>query len=186
MFQNLKRRIHRQALRMLTAPQIVSVATLRGRFNVEHWGADGKLISSQNFNNGITNVGKDFILDVMFNDLTAILQNSWFISIIDKAGFTALDATDTPSSHTGWTELQAYTEANRVAWGSGVASSQSTTNASPAVFNMNATNVAYGVFVISENTKGGTTGTLWSTAAFSATVPVTSGDQLKITYTVSA
>ena len=130
MFQTLKRIIARRALRTLPTPLIVAIANLSGRFNVEHWGADGKLISSQDFNNGITNLGKNFILDVMFNDQTAILQNSWFISIIDNAGFTALDATDTPSSHTGWTELEAYTEANRVAWGSGSASSQSTTNSS--------------------------------------------------------
>jgi hypothetical protein len=171
---------------MLPATQIVAIASLSGRFNVEHWSADGKLISTQDFNNGITNIGKDTILDVMFNDLTPIAQASWFIGIIDNAGFSALDATDTMASHTGWDELQAYTESVRQAWGSGSASGQSTTNAAPATFNMNATNVAYGVFVTSDNTKGDTAGVLWSTAAFSSTVPVTSGDQLKITYTVSA
>jgi hypothetical protein len=43
-----------------------------------------------------------------------------------------------------------------------------------------------GIFVTSSNTKNGTTGTLWSTAAFASTVDVSNGDSLKITYTVNA
>ena len=165
---------------------LMQLATVRGRFHVEHYNSKGELLSTQDFDNGVTNVGKDLILDVMFNDATAILQSAWDISLIDNAGFTALAAADTMASHTGWVELQAYDEATRVAWGPGASASQSVTNAAVATFNLNATDVVYGIFVTSEGTKGGTTGTLWSTAAFSATIPVTSGDQLKITYTVSA
>jgi hypothetical protein len=44
-----------------------------------------------------------------------------------------------------------------------------------------------GLFLISDSTKGGTTGTLFSTAAFTGgTQAVNSGDTLKVTYTVAA
>jgi hypothetical protein len=34
-----------------------------------------------------------------------------------------------------------------------------------------------GIFIVTNNTKGGTTGTLWSTALFSADVPVANGKE---------
>jgi hypothetical protein len=157
----------------------------KGKFKVQHL-RSGLLLAKYDFLNGIVNVGKNLILDVMFNDGVQVANNSWFIALLDSSGFTALAATDTMSSHAGWNEFTSYSEATRVAWGSGAAASQSTTNASPATFNINGSGTVKGVFVTSNNTKAGTTGTLWSTALFAADVPVTNGDQLKVTYTVSA
>lgn len=168
------------------AELVCSALGLKGRYQAEHRDAQGNLLGVYDILNGITNVGKDKLLDDMFNDGTQTANNSWFIGLVDSSGFSAFAAADTMSSHAGWNELTGYTEANRVAWGSGAASGQSTTNASPATFNMNGAGTVKGVFVTTNNTKSGTTGTLWSTAAFSADVPVTNGDQLKITYTVSA
>ena len=159
---------------------------VKGYLKVEHRDKEGKLVGIYEMPNGITNVGKNLILDVMFNDGSAVANNSWFIGLIDNSGYSALAAADTMSSHAGWNEFTTYSEANRVAWGSGVAASQSTTNASPATFNVTGTATVKGVFVTSNNTKSGTTGTLWATALFSADVPVSNGDQLKVTYTVSA
>jgi hypothetical protein len=51
---------------------------------------------------------------------------------------------------------------------------------------MNASGTVKGIFITSNNTKSGTSGKLWSTALFSADVPVVNGDQLKITYTLNA
>ena len=159
---------------------------LKGVFNVEHYDKDGNLINIYKVKNLITNVGKDYILDTMFNDGTQIANSSWFVGIIDNSGYTAIDATDTMASHSGWNEFTTYSEANRVAWGSGASASQTTTNASPATFNITGSGTLQGIFVNSDNTKSGTTGTLWNAALFAATVPVTNGDQLKITYSVSA
>jgi len=158
----------------------------KGRFIVEHFDKDGNLKGQYDFPNGITNVGKNLLLDVMFSDETPIATASWFIGLIDSSGYSALAAADTMASHAGWNEFTSYTEANRVAWGVGAAASQSITNASPATFNVSGSGTVKGVFVVSNNTKSGTTGTLWATALFSAEVPVSNGDQLKITYTVSA
>lgn len=156
---------------------------LKGKYYAEHY-RDGKLLGKYEINNDITNVGKNYIFDVMFNTGTQI--TTWYIGLISLASFSALAAGDTMSSHAGWIEYTGYSQANRVQWTSGAAASQSVTNGTPATFDMNATGTVKGIFITSSNTKSGTTGTLWSTASFSADVPVVSGDQLKITYTLNA
>lgn len=160
--------------------------SLRGRIQVEHYDRFGRFKGKYDVPNGITNEGKDKILDDMFNDGTQTANNSWFLGLVDLSGFSALADTDTMGSHGGWNEFTSYSEANRVAWGSGAASSQSITNSSPATFNITGSGTVKGVLVPTNNTKGGTSGTLWATALFAADVPVSNGDQLKITYTVSA
>lgn len=144
-----------------------------------------RLIGKYKCYNGVTNVGKNYLLNVGFNDLTQIANSAWCIGLIDNASFSALAAADTMASHAGWVESQDYTQSTRVAWGSGTSTAQSTTNGTPAQFDINATKTINGIFVTSNNTKGGTTGTLWSSGSFTSTVPVVSGDQLKVSYTVT-
>ena len=158
----------------------------RGRYVVEHFNKHGKKLGEYDIINGITNVGKDLLLDVMFFGGSQVAAAGWYSSLIDLSGYSALAAGDTMALHTGWNEFTSYTESNRVAWGPGAASSQTTTNASPATFNISGSGTVKGVFVVSHNGKSGVDGTLWSTALFSADVPVSNGDQLKVTYSVSA
>lgn len=152
---------------------------------LEHW-RGGRMIGSQLTHNDITNVGKNYIFNVMFNNGSQIANSSWYIGLISLSSYSALAAADTMSSHAGWTEFTSYSQPTRVAWGSGSATSQSTTNASPATFDITGSGTVKGIFVTTVSTISGTTGTLWATALFGADVPVTNGDQLKITYTVSA
>jgi len=159
---------------------------LKGKFQVEHRDKYGRLKGVYDFLNGIVNEGKNLLLDVMFSDETPVGSASWYIGLIDNSGFSSLADTDTMSSHSGWNEFTSYSEANRVGWGPGAAASQSITNATAATFNITGSGTVKGPFITSNNTKGGTTGYLWATALFSADVPVNNGDQLKITYTVSA
>lgn len=158
----------------------------KGRFRVEHTDASGKLKGIYEFNNDIVNVGKNDILGVYFSGSTQTASASWAIGLISNSGYSALAASDTMSSHPGWTEFTSYSQATRVAWGPGSPSSQSVTNSTPATFDINGSGTVKGIFVVNQNTKSGTTGTLWATALFSADVPVTNGDQLKVTYTVNA
>lgn len=181
MLSKLVNRILRPNSGAIRVPPFVPMDNVQ----LEHW-RDGRCIGKYECHNGITNVGKNKILNDMFNDGTQTANSSWYIGLIDASGYTALAATDTMSSHSGWNEFTTYSEANRVAWGSGTASAQSTTNSTPATFNITGTATVKGVFIPTNNTKSGTTGTLWSTALFSADVPVSNGDQLKVTYTVSA
>lgn len=134
--------------------------------------------------NGITTAGKNALLDIMFRNQTQLA--SWYFGLVDNAGFTAFADADTMSSHSGWTESTAYSDANRVQWSPDAAASASISNATPATVNINATATLKGGFIASNNTKGGTSGTLWATVAFASTVDVVNGDQLKLTYTVNA
>lgn len=158
---------------------------LHGHWQAEHI-RDGKVLKKYDFPNDITNQGKNSLFEIMFHDGTQIANSSWFIGLISNSGYSALAAADTMSSHAGWTEFTGYSQGTRVAWGAGAAASQSITNASPATFDITSSGTVKGIFVVSNSTKGGTTGTLWSTALFSADVPVANGDQLRVTYTVSA
>jgi hypothetical protein len=72
------------------------------------------------------------------------------------------------SSHCGWTEVTAYDEAARQAFTPGSVASQSVNNsASKAVFTISSSVTVGGAFLVSNSTKGGTTGTLYSAGAFS-------------------
>lgn len=155
---------------------------MKGKFVIEHV-RDGKVIGNYDMPNGIVDVGLNSLLDVYFHNQAQIA--TWYIGLIDNAGFTALSNSDTMGSHTGWAESTAYDEATREEWVEDAAASRSITNSTPAEFTMNATATLKGIFVTSVNTKGGTTGTLWSTAAFSSTVGVQDNDILRITYTVT-
>lgn len=161
-------------------------ARLKGVYTVQLFDKDGNLKHEEVIHNDIVNQGKNDLFDIMFSDGTQIASSSWFIGLISNSGFSALAAADTMASHAGWTEFTGYSQSTRVAWGPGEPASQSITNASPATFDINASGTVKGIFVPTNSTKGGTSGRLWSTALFAADVPVTSGDQLRVTYTVSA
>ncbi len=155
----------------------------RGYFDVEIW-RYGKLYHKELVPNGVTNIGKDEILDSYFRNQAP--PALWHLGFIDNAGFSALAATDTMASHAGWVESTAYSEANRPTWVTVAATAQSISNTTPATFSINGTATLFGIFAVDENTKGGTTGILWATAGFASTIPVINGDILKITYTVNA
>jgi hypothetical protein len=110
---------------------------------------------------------------------------TWYIGLVENAGFSAFANADTMASHAGWAESSAYTEANRPTWTAGAAASRQITNAATVDFSINASVTIKGLFIASNNTKGGTTGTLWSTAAFGSRVALNNGDTLKVTYTLS-
>lgn len=162
---------------------LASLLECKGRFNLEIF-RNGEKIDEESFNNGIVTVGKNSLLDVAFRAQTQL--TAWYAGLIDNSGFSALSASDTMSSHTGWTESTAYSDSTRISWSPGAASSGSITNGTAMTFNINGTATLYGCFIVSNSTKGGTSGTLWSTAAFSSTKSVVNGDQVKLTYTLNA
>ena len=64
---------------------------LKGKFIVEHFDDKGNLKATYEVFNGITNQGKNKILDCMFNAATQIAANSWYIGLIDNSGTPTLD-----------------------------------------------------------------------------------------------
>lgn len=157
---------------------------LRGKFVVEHRDAEGNLKGTYKLPNGIVDEGMNHLLDAQFHASSQV--TTWYIGLVDNSGWTAFNDSDTLSSHSGWTEFTSYTEANRVEWDEDAASSRSITNSTTSDFSINASGNVKGIFVSSNNVKTtGTSGTLWSTAAFSSVVATSNGDTLKVTYTVS-
>ncbi len=172
-------------LEMVRSRFLESGLNLSGEYlQVQLYDAQGNLKFEDAFHNDITNIGKNSLLDSYFRNQTQ--PASWYFGLVDNSGFSAFAAGDTMSSHAGWTEFTTYSDSTRVQWVTVAASAQSITNSSVSTFNINGSGTVKGIFVTSVSTKSGTTGTLWSTAAFTSAVPVSNGDQLKITYTVNA
>ena len=94
--------------------------------------------------------------------------------------------TDTAASHSGWIENTAYTQASRQAWTPGAPAGQSITNPVQASVTMNAGATIKGAFIINNNTKGGTSGILWSTGLFGTPQVLVSTQILQLTYTCGA
>lgn len=156
---------------------------LKGKWTLQLISQEGGIKAEQEFNNGITDEGIEYLLDAGFNDGAKI--TTWYIGLIDNSGFTSLNAADTMASHSGWTESAAYSDATRQEWTSGAANDRAITNSTTVDFAMNATVTLRGIFITSDNTKSGSAGVLWSTAQFLSTVNAVDTDTLRVTYTLS-
>jgi hypothetical protein len=154
-------------------------------YRFECFDRDGSLKWAEEIPNLTTNVGLNDILDKYFKG--SGYSATFYVGLVDNASFSALAAADTMASHAGWLESTAYSNANRPTLTLGTVASQSVDNsASKAVFNVNATAVIKGAFVVTNNTKGGTTGVLYGEAAFGSTRSVENGDTLNVTVTLTA
>ena len=91
------------------------------------------------------------------------------------------------ASHAGWAEITAYTQASRIALQMADASGGSMTNsANRAVFTASGSFTAFGCFLTSNATKGGTTGLMLNVANFGAGSQArTAGQVLRVQATLS-
>lgn len=133
--------------------------------------------------NLVTTAGKNDMLDKYFegSGYTA----AWYVGLIDNAGWSAVNAADTMSSHSGWAEADEYDEATREAVSFGNASSGSKAADAATEFTINATITIRGAFLASDSAKNGTDGVLYSAAAFSGTRALVDNDILRVTPTYS-
>jgi hypothetical protein len=179
----------------------------KGRFHVEHW-RNGVKINEFDVSNFITDEGRTKLLEVMFHNGTKL--TAWWMGLVSASSFTSYGQGDSYAQLAGtnaWREFQDYTDnlnggnaGTRPTWGAGavgvVSHVASTTNAAAAVFDITSGNTVKGLFIVGgtaspgSQTKGDTAssdGVLWAAAAFTAgDVAVLNGDQLKVTYTVTA
>lgn len=155
----------------------------RGRWNVEIWDKDGKLKHSEQVDNQVVDAGANSLLGVMFHADTQI--TAWYVGLVDNASFSAFSNADTMGSHAGWIENIQYSGGVRITWAPGASSARAITNGTAFQFTMTATATLKGVFVTSGSALSGTTGTLWSVAAFGSLQSVNNGDLVKLVYTVS-
>ena len=164
---------------------LVNQSSFGGVFKAECYDKDGNLKWSEEFPNLVVNTGLAFINTQVFKG--ANYTATWYMGIID--GGATYNAADTMSSHGGWTENVDYLQAARPTLAFNV-----TTTADPAViasiaatYTMSANATIGGAFLSTDNTKGGTTGTLFSAGNFTVgNRGLVSGDTLNVTYTFSA
>ena len=157
----------------------------RFKYAFECVAPDGTVRWREEFENLVTTAGKNDLLTQYFKG--AAYTAAWYVGLIDNSGYTAVAAGDTSASHAGWTEAVPYSNATRPALTLGTASSGSIDNsASKASYTINATATLKGAFTITNSTKSGGTGTLYSAGTFAATRDVVSGDTLNVQVTLTA
>jgi hypothetical protein len=164
-------------------------AKATGVYHVECHDKDGNLKWSADTKNLVVNAGLAYMAGTA---LTSVAQiTTWYIGLYGAGASNTPAAGDTMSSHAGWTEVTAYSNATRVAATFVTATTANpsvvTNAASPATFNINGTTTVGGAFLTSGSAKGGTTGTLFSAADFSSPGDrsVVSGDIISVTYSFS-
>jgi hypothetical protein len=164
-------------------------AQATGVFEIKCHDKDGNLKWSAESKNLVVNVGLQYMAG---SALTSVAQiTTWYLGLYGAGSSNTPAAGDTMASHAGWTEVTAYSNANRVTATLVTATTANpsvvTNTASPAVFNINGTTTVGGAFLTSENTKGGSTGTLFSAADFGSPGDrsVVNSDTLSVTYTFS-
>lgn len=97
-------------------------------------------------------------------------------------------AGDTMGSHASWATITPYSNATDPAWTKNAAASAGamSNSSSKASFTINASATVYGSFLKSDNTKGGTTGTLYGVGDFAAPRAVEDTDVLNVQVDISA
>jgi hypothetical protein len=172
---------------------------VEGTYHVECRDKDGNLKWTDAVPNLVVAVGKELMLDTLLSG-TSYTTVGPFLGLISGSGPT-FDATDTMSSHGGWTEFTNYTVGGSAVRGTASFASATSTGASPAnVTSKAAPAITYtvtgaggtigGCFLVTGtgavNTQSSTAGTLYSAGAFTTAKATTAGDTVSVTYTTSA
>lgn len=144
---------------------------------------DGVEIWREEIHNLVVDTGLNDVLDKYFKGSN--YSAAHYVGLADGTPTPA--AGDTMASHAGWAEVTAYDEGTRPAFTPGTVSAKSVSNsASKAEFTISGAATIGGAFLTTNNTKGGSTGTLVSVAAFtSGDRSLQDGDviQVQVTYT---
>lgn len=133
------------------------------------------------FHNLTTTEGANSLGNVYFRAQTQI--TAWYVGL-KQAGTIA--AGDTAASHAGWSDFTGYSQSTRPALTLAAFSGGGSDNsASKAEFTINASGTVAGAFIVSNSSKTGNTGVLYSVGDFSAAIPVVAADTIQVTASVS-
>lgn len=133
--------------------------------------------------NMVVNVGLQHLLDVLFAG--SAQTNPWYCGLAGSS-MTAASG-DTMASHGGWTEATNYGTAGRAVFVDARTNQLVSNSASTISYSVNTAGTIGGAFLASDNTKGGSLGTLLCAVTFTGgDKAVTDGDTLTVTYTFSA
>jgi hypothetical protein len=159
-----------------------------GVFTVQCYDKDGNLKWESKSPNLVVNVGLQDMNTKYFSGSS--YTAAWYIGLYGAGASNNPAAGDTAASHAGWTEVVAYSQATRpqATFGTATTADPSviSNSASPAAFSINGSTTVGGAFLISNNTKSGTTGILFSASDFTGgDRAVVNGDTLNVTYQFS-
>lgn len=161
----------------------LGAVAMETRYEVVCRDAAGRIKWTATAKNLVVTAGLNKLIDACFK--TGLTTPAWYLGL--KSTGTP-NAADVMSSHATWTELVAYSEATRPAFTPGTVSAGSVSNsASKARFTANGSMTVLGLFLTDNNTKSGTTGTLYGAADFSeGSRGMVTNDTLDVTATISA
>lgn len=179
--------------RILRPPAEVGIR-LRNTYTVTCRDAAGAILWAERVKNIVVTEGLNDVLSKYFEG--AAYTAEWYVGLVDNASWTAFAAGDTASKITttanppttnGWQEFTDYDEADRQTLTLGTASGGSIDNiGNLATFTINDTGTLKGVFLISNETKGGTTGVLFGEVAFGSTQAVVATNVIEVQITLTA
>jgi len=159
--------------------------SIHGHYTAVCYSVDGFVKWSDDIENLVTTVGKNFTLDTTLGNVAggAVVMGL-------KGTGTAVVA-DTQASHASWLEVggtnaPAYT-GNRPTPTFSAAASGSKATSSAVSFSITSTGTVAGCFINigGSATKDSTTGTLFSAGDFSSSKSVVNGDTIAVTYTAT-
>lgn len=159
---------------------------LTGRYTVQCYDADGNLKWDDEIKNLVTTVGKNDLLDKYLSGSS--YSAAFYFGLIDNSGFLQIVVGDTMSSHAGWSEYTNYSAATRPAPTFASASGGSKSTSGAVSFTASgAGGTVTGAFLVTNSTKGGSTGVLVSAGQFTGgNKTVIAGDIVNVTYSLSA
>jgi len=186
---------------LIARPGSEEAARAIGKFTFECYDKDGNLKWSDEVKNLVVNVGLQYMAGAALTG-TSVLPG-FYIGLYGAGASNTPAATDTMSSHAGWTENVTYSSSTRpqatfaaATLPTGTGNPSIVTNsANKATFSINGTTTVGGAFLVggtsgggagNADQKNGTGGTLFSASDFTGgDRAVVNGDSLQVTYTFS-
>ena len=172
---------------------------IEGYYHVVCRDAEGNVKWEDQFPNLVVAVGKQLMLDTLLSG-TSYTTVGPFLGLISGSGST-YSASDTMTSHAGWTEFTNYTVGGSAVRGTASFGSATSAGSTPTnVTTKTATAITYtitgaggtvgGCFLVTgsgaSSTQGNTSGTLYSAGSFSTAKITTAGDTVSVTYSTTA
>lgn len=173
---------------------------IEGHYHVECRDKDGNLKWEESFPNLVNAVGKELLLDTLLRTSSTYTTVGPYLGLISGASPT-FAASDTMSSHGGWTEFTNYTVGGSAVRGTASFTASTSTGTTPSnVTTCAASAITYtitggggtvgGCFLTTgsgaSSTQGNTSGTLYSAGAFATAKITTAGDTVSVTYSTTA
>ena len=170
-----------------------------GHYHVECRDADGNIKWTDSFPNLVNAIGKQLMLNTLLAG-TSYTTVGPYLGLIGTTSPT-FAASDTMTSHTGWTEFTNYTVGGSAVRGTAVFSAATSSGTTPSnVTTAAAAAITYtitgaggnvtGCFLVTgsgaSSTQSNTGGTLYSAGAFATAKTTTAGDTVSVTYSTTA